>query len=446
MHMLVQFTIENFRSIQEETTFSMQTAPYLKRLKSSNTLMTEPVNLLKSALIFGANGSGKTNLFKAIETLKGILLNFERKKNTKLPFQPFKMVSNHEASFTTFEIILMIDGTLFKYTLKYNEEFIQQESLVKVRKSTDYVIFSRDYNFDDSTHSYDLSNEISDLTSITRKTIPYLSILANFNDSVAMKILSWFEDNLVTVGADFETSRYRHVYEKLENKKLKEKLLMFLKVADFNIVDIELRKRKEKIPEKFKLIFETLFEEDSEKDNDDFMEILDVFTVYNTYDSNFDVIDKAFLHADSYESRGTNKMILISLILLDAIENGKTLLIDEFDNAFHVAISSFLLKVFNSEFYNQSSQFILNTHDLSLLDSSILRVDQVWFVEKDKHNSSDFYSLYDFNDSHNRASSDMSFAKDYMSGKFGAVPVVNESALSNNIFVRGEKHGTSKKG
>lgn len=444
--MLVQFTIENFRSIHEETTFSMQTAPYLKKLKNSNTLMTEPVNLLKSALVFGANGSGKTNLFKAVETLKGILLNFKRKKNIKLPFQPFKMVSNYEASFTTFEIILMIKGTLFKYTLRYNEEFIQKESLVKIGKRSDSVIFLRNYNFDDSTQNYELSDGISDLTNITRKTMPYLSILANFNDSIAMEIISWFEESLVTVGADFETNKYKHVYEKLGNKKLKEKLLMFLRVADFNIVDIELRKRKERIPEKIKLFFETLFEEDSEEDNDEYMEILDVFTVYNTYDSNFNIIDKSFLHADSYESRGTNKMILISLILLDAIENGKTLLIDEFDNAFHVAISSFLLKVFNSEFYNQSSQFILNTHDLSLLDSSILRVDQVWFVEKDKHNTSEFYSLYDFNDNHNRASSDMSFAKDYMRGKFGAVPVVNESALLKNIFLRGEQHGASKKG
>ncbi|MGA5681359.1 AAA family ATPase [Bacillus bombysepticus] len=436
--MLVQFTIENFRSIHQEATFSMQTAPYLKKLKKTNTFMTDPVNLLKSAIIFGANGSGKTNLFKAAQTLRGILLNSKRRKNSKLPFEPFKMIKDYENSFTTFEIILLLEGSLFKYTLRYNDELIQKESLVKIRKSTDEIIFDREFDFDQEMYIYELSNNTNDLIDITRNTTPYLSILSDFNDILAMDIISWFEESLVTVGADFETSRYRHIYEKLENKELKEKLLMFLKVADFNIVDIELRRRKHKIPDKVRMLVEAILEEDSDKDADDYMEILDVFTIYNTYDANLNIVDTAQIHADSYESRGTNKMILISLILLDAIENGKTLLIDEFDNAFHVAISKFLLKVFNTPLYNSSSQFILNTHDLSLLNSEILRVDQIWFVEKDRQNSSEFYSLYDFNETYNRSSSDMSFANEYIKGKFGAIPIVNESTLLKNIFAREE--------
>lgn len=440
--MLVEFVVENFRSIHTRTVFSMQTAPYLKRLKETNTLMTEPVNLLKSSLVFGPNGSGKTNLINAISTLRGIILNFSNSpmnKRVKLPFQPFKMVDSFDESFTFFEVTLLLNKTLYKYSLRFNENIIESEALVEVKSGDDVILFERKLNLEEDNFTYYLSDRVTDLKSKTRKTVPYLSILADFNDDIGSEIVNWFINSLVILDADFGISSFENIYEKLEDENIKEKLLLFLKVADFNIIDIELVKRKEKVPENFKSFidnFNKMLSMDIE--HEDFIEIKDILTVYNKYDFDKNIIGKTYIHADSYESRGTNKMIIISLILLEAIENGKTLFIDEFDNAFHIAISKFLLKIFNSKHYNKTSQFILNTHDLSLLEGELLRVDQVWFVEKDKMNSSEFYSLYDFNETSNKARSDMSFAKDYLNGKFGAFPIVNDSVLINNIFNSGK--------
>jgi uncharacterized protein len=434
--MLVEFTIENFRSIKNRTTFSMQTAPYLRKLKDSNTLLTKPVNLLKSAVVFGPNGSGKTNLFKAIENIRIILLNYERnpmKHLNTLPFEPFKMVNSFENSFTLFEITLLLNGNLFKYIIMYNAELIFKEALYKIEEKADLTIFERFYDTQSEKYNYNLSDFVEDLQSKTRKNSSYLSVLADNNNQLAINIILWFLKDVVFIDADSNVKNYEELLDKLDDKELKKKLITFLKIADFNIVDIELRRRKEKFPKKYIKLLELLDVSNSEED--DYIEITDLFTVYKKY-NNGQEDGYSYLHVESDESRGTKKMILISLILLDALENGKTIFIDEFDNAFHIEISQLLLKLFNSKFYNLNSQFILNTHDLSLMDGEVLRVDQIWFVEKDRENSSEFYSLYDFNETNNRSRSDMSFAKDYIRGKFGAVPIINDSILTRNIFIK----------
>ncbi|MCJ0932943.1 AAA family ATPase [Virgibacillus halodenitrificans] len=430
--MLIEFTIENFRSIKESTTFSMQTAPYLKRLKDSNTLLTEPINLLKSSIIFGANGSGKTNLIRAIETVRLLLLNYERKPmrtlNT-LPFQPFKMIEGYEDSYTLFELTFYLKEDIYKYTIKYNDEKIYSEALYLVREE-DVTIFERDRNNNDDGYIYNLGEGIDDLKSKTRDTSPYLSVLADNNNKLAMDIVLWVLEDILIIGPNPNVGNYKSLLEKLEDKVIKNKLINFLKIADFNIVDFELRKRQEKFPAKYKEVLKILEIPEEEET----LETIDLFTIYKKYNKNNVEDGYSYLDVDSYESRGTQKMIIISLILIDAFENGKTIFIDEFDNAFHLEISQFLLKLFNSNLYNNNSQFIMNTHDLSLMDSNILRVDQVWFVEKDIENKSEFYSLYDFNDTNKKARSDMSYAKDYLKGKFGAVPIINESVLTTNIF------------
>lgn len=178
---------------------------------------------------------------------------------------------------------------------------------------------------------------------------------------------------------------------------------------------------------------------DSDEDDNNF-EYTDVFTVYNKYGEDGEILGTVSLHADSYESRGTKKMIIIAIILLDALQYGKTLLMDEFDSAFHLAISKFLMKLFNTKLYNQGSQFILNTHEVSLLDNNILRVDQIWFIDKDKDNQSELYSLYHFNDATDKPRSDVTYANDYLKGKFGAYPVINNHVLDYDFLHRNEEN------
>lgn len=442
--MLVQFTIDNFRSFKEETTFSMQTAPYLKKFTNSNTFQVNPINILKSAVIFGPNGSGKTNLLEAMKLLESMILKsyrISKNKTIRLPFQPFEM-ADIEKDYTFFSIVLFIDDKLFNLEIKYNEEMIIYESLKVLKNSNDLILYEREFNEKENKYNFDLSEDTPNLTKNLRKNVLYLSLLMEFNNDFegfeeGKLVYEWFQKNLVIINADDHTNRFGHLIEKLEEEETKENVLNFLKIADFNIIDIEVRKRKHEIPDDLRpLVAKINSENNNEMEN--FFEVTDIYTVYNKLDINGDIIGKSSLHADSFESRGTLKMILISLILLEAIDNEKTVFIDEFDNAFHLEISSFLLRVFNSPIYNKNSQFIINTHDISLMDSNILRVDQIWLAEKKRDNVSDLFSLYDFNGTNNKPRSDISFAKDYLKGKFGGLPVVNNSFFDHNIFIKGE--------
>ncbi|MGP4061489.1 AAA family ATPase [Halobacillus sp. H74] len=421
--------MKNYRSFKDETTLTMQTAPYLKKHSDSNTFTTSTgLNLLKSSIIFGENGGGKSNIFEGISALSKILLNFGVSPKYELEsfkHKPFAMEEETIKSPTEFEIILNINNKIFQYHLSYDMERIVKESLVLLGKNNDETYFKRDYNVFDEKYEYYLSPSVSDYKDKTRKNATYLSVLSQFNDEYADEILDWFQNSFVLIGTDYDVREYEGLIQKLENDKFKKNVLKLLKVADYNIIDLEVRRSKHELPES---VMEFIKES-----NNKYIEITNLYTVYKKFDHQNNRIGRAAIHSNE-ESRGTQKMILIAIVLLDAFREGKTLLIDEFDSAFHLAISTFLLKLFNSKIYNKNSQFIMNTHETSLLDNSILRVDQFWFVEKDNKNSSQLYSLYDFNGTSNRSRSDISFAKDYLKGKFGAHPVINESILDYDFL------------
>ncbi|POO76765.1 hypothetical protein C1T30_41165 [Bacillus sp. MBGLi97] len=429
--MLIEFKVENFLSIKNEETFTMQTAPYLKKFKESNTFLTKPVNILKSSLVFGPNGSGKTNLFNALLYMKNLILdNFESPKKTlkSLPYQPFLMDNEFLEKPTKFQITLLIDEEIFRYTFHYNKERILFESLDLLKSGKDVNYFNRKFNPQDNVYIYDFLDGVKDFQDITRGNVLYLSLLSTKNDFIASKILEWFENKLVYIGSDIgNVSSYKKIVDRLENPEIKENVINFLRMADFNIQDIEVRTKTITIPDDWKEIHALLDKIKDKFDTESTSEdvIRDIYTIYDTAQGL-----TAPVHVDSFESRGTKKMLLIATILFNALNNeGQTILMDEFDNAFHLAISLFLLKAMNSKDFNHNSQFILNTHELALLKNNILRVDQIWFAEKNKENVTEFYSLYDFNDSQNRSRNDVSYATDYMNGKYGAWPIVNEGVF-----------------
>lgn len=258
--MLVEFTIENFRSILEKKTFSLQTAPYLKKFRESNTFNTQPINLLKNAVVFGANGSGKTNLIEAIETFETMIVNSYRinaAKSVRLPYQPFSMTED-TPDYTFFEIILLIKEKLYKYSIKYNEKMIIYESMDILKEKGNEVIYSRTYNELQGNYDYIL-NDTPDLTDKTKKTVLYLTVLNEFSNDLegvqGKEVYDWFLDSLLIVDADYSSINSR-IVNRLEDPTIKERVLNFLKIADFNIVDIETRTRKTEIPAYIRSIME----------------------------------------------------------------------------------------------------------------------------------------------------------------------------------------------
>ena len=123
-------------------------------------------------------------------------------------------------------------------------------------------------------------------------------------------------------------------------------------------------------------------------------------------------------------------MMTVALTLLDSLHEDRVIVMDEFDDSFHLSLTNALLNIINSE--SNTNQFIFTTHNLNLLDSN-LRVDQIYMTEKDFLGKTDLYSLFDFNEIQGVSRSDISFIKRYLNGQFGALPDIDIEGM-NQLF------------
>lgn len=191
--------------------------------------------------------------------------------------------------------------------------------------------------------------------------------------------------------------------------------MKFLKAADFNIIDVEVKERRVLTP---KVQIDFNGEMFMPKNEETYATIYDVYTTHHSKDKDFQV------HFDN-ESTGTKAFMFLALYILRNENAGKVLLIDEFDRSFHLELAEALLDVFTHE--KQLNQFILTTHELSLMDHK-LRQDQIWFAEKNEYGETELFSIYDFDDI-SLSRGDFGYKKRYLEGRFGATQIINHSAL-----------------
>ncbi|WP_332649636.1 AAA family ATPase [Lysinibacillus sp. 54212] len=413
--MLVDFKVKNCLSYKEETVFSMVTGARVRKLKDTHTITIHKLNVVKSAFIFGPNGSGKSNIFAAIKVLRSLLFNFEGLSNVKqmkLPYQPFKLGENRKEP-TEFAISLLLDGEFYEYEVHYSDEKIVYERLTNTVKASAKPLFVRSYN--ERTNDYDYtvkSKKHEELIHYTRPNAAFLSILNVFNDPQAAKIFDWFMNKILFLDEAHRLSSHPLI-RKLEEQSFKLEVLKLLKIADFSIQDLTARRveRKEK---------NTILQDFDMSDG--VIHEVDIDIHYLSFDAIGAPIGTKTINW-TMDSKGTVRMLYLACVMVDAHNKGKTILIDEFDTAFHVSICEFLMAIMNSK-RNKYNQFIVTSHEIDLLDQP-LRPDQIWFVNKSFKNESELYSLFDFADLHKKRA-DISVAKRYLKGEFGATPVINE--------------------
>lgn len=412
LHMLVDFRVKNCLSYKDDTLFSMVAGSRLRKWKDTHTIQFDTLRLVKSAFIFGPNGSGKSNLFTAIKVLRSLLFNFENLNNVKqlrLPYQPFKLGSQQDKP-TEFMISLFLDGALYDYEIQYNASQVLYERLVKTNKSLKEELFVRQW--DGTEYSYETFQTASqELTKYTRNNTAFLSVLHVFNDPDALKIFDWFLHKILFLDEANRLSSHPLI-RKLEEEPFKKEVIKLLKIADLSIQDVTARRveRREK---------NTI---DYEFDSPEVIQEVDIDLHYLSFDEAGAPIGTKTINW-TMDSKGTVRMLHLACVMVDAYNKGKTIFIDEFDTAFHVSICEFLMAIMNSK-RNSSNQFVVTSHEIELLDQP-LRADQIWFVNKSFKNESELYSLFDFADLQ-RKRGDLSYAKRYMKGEFGATPVINE--------------------
>lgn len=429
--MIIEFIVANYLSYNEPTVFSMETGERLRKYSDTNVIHNDRIKLLKNAIIFGANGSGKSNLFSALSIMKSMVIRPTDDISDELPYNPFVLNDYSTSQPTKFSLKLLLDGEILEYGFSYTKDSICSESLTIHKKNGKKVEY-----FERNSGNFKGPKSLKKLFSNTRKNKLFLFDGQDYNDKYCIRIFKWFTDNLILFSRSNSNSK---LFLTLKNEKIKQSFLKLVRLADFNIVDVEVREIQEELPQ---FVIDFLKRNPSERANFEEIakqKVIKLFTVYKKYNQENELVGYDTISYDM-ESSGTKKIINLVLVMLNNYNNNVTFILDEFDDSFHLSLAKALIQIINSVF--NRNQFIFTSHNVNLLDTN-LRVDQIYFTEKSFDGSTELYSLFDFDDvkgtSHKR--SDIGFAKRYLTGLFGAMPNIDIEGMFNLL---GELDGPEK--
>ncbi len=430
--MLVDFSLKNFLSFKDEVSFSMIAAKTVKEHETPDGAETcnvikvpdSEAKLLKVAAIYGANGSGKSNLLSAMAFFRQMVLDSVRndsllRRANELAYQ-FSIESREEPS--SFEMIFIIDGKRYRYGFEIFEAAIVSEWLfVKpLASSRESYCFKREKgNITVNSKTYKGAGGVF---SKTRKNALFISACAEFNVEVAMTVREWFRKRFnILSGIDDDTLHFT-ADQYLHNSEMRERILEFIKIIDLGINNISVKESNvDKLPESLNLFVGAIAKDpDIKKPEISDIRKLEILSEHKRYDHG--KLKDTLVTPFSIESLGTKKIFALLGPWFDTILNGGTLIIDEFGASLHTKLSVELIKIFQSSL-NKRAQLIITTHDTNLLRGELLRRDQIWFTEKNEYGVSDLYSLVEYKiNQANSVRNDATFNKDYLLGKYGAIP------------------------
>lgn len=386
--MLLSFSLSNYRSFKFKKTLDLTAAS----IKEHDEVLTEvgETAVLPSAVIYGANSSGKSNLIEAFRVFLTTIYNSASYNSSEeLLMFPFLYDEESRTKPCGFEIELLISGDYYRYGFSATKERITDEYLYfkTGNKGREKCLFVRSEDGIGVTSHY---KSAEDMVERTRHNALFLSVADAFNDRIAgmiMKELKGFT-----------------IFDGDKSEALSDKVV--------SITDEELNS----FLSKFKLGFDKIKRVENPT--------IKAVTTHNVYNAAGDIVGEISTSLSDSESNGTNKLFDMAPVFVKALTNPRVLIVDEFGSSMHPMITRLLISLFNSKETNpMGSQLIFTTHDTNLLDNKFLRRDQIWFTEKDVIASTDLYSLVEFKDASGvKVRNDRSYEKDYINGRYGAIP------------------------
>ncbi len=428
--MLLQASFKNFYSYQEEAVLTML-ASSDKSLLDQNTipLVASKKRILRNINIYGANASGKSNVFKVFFYAKTFLLNAIKNigNDYKIPTKPFLLSSVSENQTSEFEFIIIQDGTQYRYGFEVSAEKIYREWLYAAYTKKETLLFDR------KGQDFKLGSKFKEGESLTDKVaekVPFVSVVAQFNGEIAKSIIKWFS-SIRIMGENSDKFSTSMIISKSQQKgDLKFDLIkQLIKKSDFGIVDIQVKDEivspkdffKSKQGELPPKLVENMLKQES-------IHLLDETMGHYKYDQDRSNKEMTYFPLEE-ESTGTRKFYHLVGPIIETLVDGGIIFIDELDKSIHTELVVELIKLFNNPAINKNNaQFITTTQNQRLLrEKSLLRRDQFWFVEKDKYGRSSLFSLGSFP----AVRKDDSWDKEYFNGRYGGVPIIAD--LSQQI-------------
>ena len=433
--MLIEFSVNNFLSFNEAVTLSMVAANPVKEHREDNVFLANRYHLLKSAVIYGANASGKSNLLKAMRFMKWFVLNSSKESQADEPINvtPFKLNPATKNKPSLFEIVFLNNGAKYRYGFQVDKNRITAEWLFRANKVKEFPLFLRQ---DDGIEVMRIFKEGKGLEIKTRDNALFLSVCAQFNGEISIQLMRWFRTNFNHISGITDREYAGFTVDMLMKNRYREKIVDFLKIADVGIDDVKIVKIKESSYfREFKKLFEKLTDEEQKKfleksppeepEISKKLESSELITKHTIYDSKKKAAGVEYFDFDKEESEGTKKYLRLAGPIIDTLLRGAILIVDELDARLHPSLTRAIVKLFNSKETNaNNAQLIFATHDTNILSSEMFRRDQIWFTEKKNDQSTDLYSLVEFKLANGKVRNDASLEKNYLRGRYGAIPVL----------------------
>ncbi|MBQ8706798.1 MAG: ATP-binding protein [Succinivibrionaceae bacterium] len=391
--MLIEFRVQNFLSFNELQTFTMVKSKSSELPVNAFSIMTEKeFSLLKSAAVYGPNSCGKSNFLKALSAMKGIVTT-TLQHGMKLPLTPFRLNPETVDQPTEFEMSFIVRNVKYQYGFSASADQIFDEWLFAFPAGRPQKWFERVWDAESGKHIWKFSHFLQGAKKLwlqsTRENALFLSTAVQLNSEQLKPVFDWFSKTLRFVATEGLSSDSTARFCIGDGK---ERVLKFLKAADFNIEDIHVKENN--------LPSEPAYE---------------INTVHT------DSAGRSVLFNFRNESSGTQKFFSFAEPILNILSNGDVLCIDELNVNLHPKLVHFLVELFHDPKANpKNAQLIFTTHDTTILTQKIFRRDQIWFCDKNKEQASFLYPLSDFSPKKGKEN----LEQGYLSGRYGALPLV----------------------
>lgn len=398
--MLIRYSVTNYRIFHETVTLSMEATKDKRLHENTFSYGDSQKSLLKMVAIYGANASGKTTIFQSLD----LFCNFIRYSSahineSQLNYTPFGFCESNEP--TSMECELIFNGIRYIYGFSYNREEICEEHLYSYPNGRKTIVFEREKN------NYTFKSNVRFRTENSRRVGSkslYVSICGQFNDKDCSNVLDWAKnDILVLVGNDINHSLDVLTNYMRTDEEFRTSVLRSFRIVDLGIIDVHDR-MKDLVPDKMGTIK---------------IPVSDIWVKHK-----FNGVEKEL--PINMESSGTIRFLSVIGPIIHALKNGTTIVIDEIDMSFHTDLCLWVVSRFFDPLENKNnSQLLLNTHDVSLLDQSIVRRDQIFISIKDwESGDGTLRRLSDYN-----IRNDLDIRKAYLNGSFGGKPFIAPDKL-----------------
>lgn len=414
--MILSISLSNHLSIEDRQTFSMMATSLSGETASLIRTSALDEEVLPSAVIYGANASGKTNLLKAVGFLRGAVLHshVQSQRDSKIPRRPFLLGGANEKKPTTIEIDFVYDGTRYNFGFGCTEDAFVNEWLYSFPEGKPRRLYEREGQEVEFGSTFRGPKKV--LVDFMRPNSLFISTATQNNHEVLSQIVDFFRNLKFSMNVSVSMNLLNNTFKR---NQIDERAIEFISEMGTGVT--KHRQKEIEIPDNLRELSAEIFALAKKHAGEGLVEVES--PTIEDHDVQIELAHRnsqgedVFFELDS-ESSGTRRLLLVMDKVFAALDDGSTVFVDEIDASLHTLAVEQIFRLFHDKRTNpKGAQLIATTHDTNVLCCDLLRRDQIWFCEKDYSGASTFYSLAEM-----KVRPEANFQKGYLQGRFGAIP------------------------